>query len=222
MPSIVGTRRYSTAAWGRRTIVGLTTVLIGLAAAGCGLIGGTGPTGPAPTPTLLRPSATAAPLDAIFAEMPATFTFSSGAGGWATTVTINPDGSFTGHYLDSNMGETGPGYPNGSAEESIFTGSFSVTGQVSVDEYDLALTNLTVQGTVGQTRIDGGVQYTTADPYGFDQAGAFKLYLPGRSTADLPEQFLNWVGMPNSWTSTPATLPFWGLYNVGGEEGFWG
>ena len=41
------------------------------------------------------------------------FCFSSGVGGWFTVLYIHEDGSFDGHYQDSNMGVTGEGYPNG-------------------------------------------------------------------------------------------------------------
>ena len=41
-------------------------------------------------------------------------TFASGAGGWSTELTLNPDGSFNGNYHDSEMGDTGEDYPNGS------------------------------------------------------------------------------------------------------------
>ena len=45
----------------------------------------------------------------------AEFFFRSGAGAWRTIITLNRDGTFTGSYLDSEMGESGEGYPHGSA-----------------------------------------------------------------------------------------------------------
>ena len=41
------------------------------------------------------------------------FWFGSGVGAWCTTLQIQPDGSFEGQYHDSDMGDTGDGYPNG-------------------------------------------------------------------------------------------------------------
>ena len=41
------------------------------------------------------------------------FYFSSGAGGWATVMTIDADGTFSGNFHDSDMGTTGEGYPYG-------------------------------------------------------------------------------------------------------------
>jgi hypothetical protein len=157
----------------------------------------------------------------IFAEMPKEMCFASGAGGWATCITMSADGSFTGRYYDSDMGDTGPGYPNGTRSEVSFTGRFEVVGRVSDLEYTLKLADLKTQGTPGEERIIDGVKVTTArGVYGFDDADEFALYLPGRKTADLPEEFLDWVSSPQGWTSIPATLPVWGLYNIGGKEGF--
>ena len=38
-----------------------------------------------------------------------TFYFSSGAGAWGTEMDISADGSFTGNFHDSEMGDTGEG-----------------------------------------------------------------------------------------------------------------
>ena len=44
---------------------------------------------------------------------PMTYIFTSGVGAWETELTLYADGTFTGQFHDSNMGETGYGYPNG-------------------------------------------------------------------------------------------------------------
>ena len=41
------------------------------------------------------------------------FEFSSGVGAWSTELTMLEDGTFWGNFHDSEMGETGEGYPNG-------------------------------------------------------------------------------------------------------------
>lgn len=50
------------------------------------------------------------------------FVFSSGVGAWQTMLNINEDGSFKGYYSDSDMGDTGEGYPNGIIYLSVFEG----------------------------------------------------------------------------------------------------
>ena len=69
----------------------------------------------------------------VFEKIPQEFVFTSGAGGWETVITINSDGTFTGEYKDSEMGDTGENYPNGTMSICNFKGKF--TSPKQVDEY---------------------------------------------------------------------------------------
>ena len=73
-----------------------------------------------------------------------TFYFCSGAGGWDTHIVIEEDGSFTGDYHDTNMGETGDGYPHGTTYKCIFSGKFTVTEQKDDRTFVMKLDYLTV------------------------------------------------------------------------------
>ena len=115
------------------------------------------------------------------------FNFASGAGGWWTTVTIAADGTFSGHYQDSDMGDTGSGYPNGTRYVCDFSGRFSALKKVSDYEYSMQCVSLTTKGTKGAVQIVDGVKVINSDPYGFDKAGKFLLYLPGRGVQGLPK-----------------------------------
>ena len=64
---------------------------------------------------------------------PLEFYFSSGAGGWGTSLTLQADGSFTGSFHDSEMGDASADYPNGTVYICNFEGKFSTP--VQVDEY---------------------------------------------------------------------------------------
>ena len=156
----------------------------------------------------------------IFKKLTKKFWFTMGVGAWATELQIKSDGSFAGHYWDDDMGVTGPGYPNGTRHESYFSGKFTSVKQISQYEYTMKVGNLKVKGTVGQEKIVDGVNVITDTPYGLDDARDIILYLPGRSTADLPQAYLEWIVPPNAWDSVPARLPFYGLYNAGGEQGW--
>ena len=46
----------------------------------------------------------------VFGLFAGDYAFASGVGGWGTTMTINPDGTFVGQFYDSTMGESGDGY----------------------------------------------------------------------------------------------------------------
>lgn len=162
------------------------------------------------TLTIDTPSASGT---SIFAQLPETFRFASGVGGWWTEIHIGADGTFTGYYFDGDIDVV---------YESHFSGTFTVASQVSEYEYSLQLADLQTEGTVGEERIENGQRYITADPYGFDDASAFSLYLPGRATDDLPQPFLQWiVGGVFPTGRISSTLPCWGLYNIDGQKGFY-
>ena len=145
------------------------------------------------------------------------FEFSSGAGAWRTEVQIFPDGTFSGYFSDSDMGEVGDGYPDGIVYECIFSGKFSAPEKTGEYEYTMQCVSLTQEGTAGAEKIIDGIKYITSEPYGFDFADEFRLYLPGKSLSDLPEAFLDWVRYSVEGSDK---LTFYGLYNVGGEMGF--
>lgn len=152
------------------------------------------------------------------------FVFLGGAGAWQTEVTISSDGSFKGYYSDSDMGDIGSDYPNGTQYVCYFSGKFSQLKKISDFEYSMECDSLSQEGTVNEETIgDDGIRYITSKPYGFDDAGEFRLYLPGMKINDLPEGFMEWVSVPRETNpESGGRLPFFGLYNVGGKEGFSG
>ena len=77
--------------------------------------------------------------------------------------------------------------------------------------------SLKSQGKDGEEKIIDGVRVITSTPYGFDDASDFFLYLPGKKTSELSEDFLSWG---TSWSVKDGVLETYGLYNVGGKEGF--
>ena len=157
----------------------------------------------------------------IFESMPSDFTFSSGAGGWATQFALEDDGSFTGQYYDSDMGDIGTEYPKGTVYISKFTGKFTTPTQINDYTYSMQLENLQTEGTTGEEYYENGQRFIYSDPYGFDNADEFLIYTPGAPMTELPEGFKNWlIAFMNP--NEEQTLPCYGIYNVGGEEGFVG
>ena len=118
--------------------------------------------------------------EAIFDQMPKDFVFTSGAGGWATQLTIHPDGIFDGTYYDSNLGDTGPGYPNGTVYYCVFKGSWKDVTQTNPWEYRMYLESLSYTAPSGVTTIQNGTRYIAAEvpPYGLNNPKEFRLYLP--------------------------------------------
>ena len=80
------------------------------------------------------------------------FYFASGAGGWATELEIEEDGTFSGEYFDSDMGDRGTDYPNGTRYECEFEGSFQAPEKIDEYSYRLKLENLSYEKKPGTDR----------------------------------------------------------------------
>lgn len=155
----------------------------------------------------------------IFSLLPSEFVFSSGAGGWATEITLKDDGTFNGQYHDSDMGDSGTGYSNGTVYICDFSGKFTMPKKINEYIYSMNLESLDVEGTSGTVYYENDIRYIVSDPYGFDNADEFMIYLPGIAMGDLPEGFVNWL-LAFINVQTTEILPCYGIYNVGGEKGF--
>lgn len=157
----------------------------------------------------------------IFSLLPSEFVFSSGAGGWATEITLNDDGTFKGQYYDSDMGDTGTGYSNGTVYICDFSGKFTMQKKINEYIYSMNLESLDVEGTSGTVYYENDIRYIVSDPYGFDNADEFLIYLPGCPLEETSEEFLSWSFINTQIRNTIPTGVY-GIYNVGGMEGFMG
>lgn len=147
------------------------------------------------------------------------FQFSSGAGAWRTIVNIRRDGSFFGEYSDSNMGETGEGYPHGTVYCSDFTGRFSQPVMIDDYTYSMTLEEIRYRCQPDTEEIRDGILYHSTEAYGLSGSNEFLIYLPGTPIELLPEPFFLWSGL--IWTKEEETeLPFYGLYAPETENGF--
>lgn len=150
-----------------------------------------------------------------------TFYFASGAGAWNTELFINSDGTFQGNYHDSDMGDTGEGYPGGTLYYCDFTGSFRGLAKINEFTYKTELDSLNFNEEHGKKEIKDDILYVYSTAYGLDNGKEFYLYLPGAKLSDLPDAYLNWVGYTHELENNPdATLPFYGLFNINTEDGF--
>lgn len=147
------------------------------------------------------------------------FLFASGVGGWCTTLTIQPNGSFTGQYHDSDMGAYEDGHPNGVLYLCDFSGTFTEPVAVNQYTYQFRIESIQYHREPGEEEIVDGVKYVYSEPYGLDQAEEIYLYLPDAPVAELPQEYLEWVHL-NPSDETNAALGYYGLYNVAAEDGF--
>lgn len=150
------------------------------------------------------------------------FWFSSGAGGWGTVVTINPDGSFQGHFGDSDMGDTGPGYPGGTYYTCDFTGKFGALERV--DEYSFKTKVLELNyDNVSREEIIDEILYIYSEPYGMDDVDDMYFYLPGAPVDSLDPELKEWIYWSlYDWESSTMAeeLNFIAMYNKNGKEGY--
>ena len=161
--------------------------------------------------------------DSVFAEIDGLkFCFYSGAGAWSTILDIAADGSFAGVFHDSEMGETGDKYPNGSQYICTFEGRFSETEKLDEYSYKLKLEDISYEKRPGVIWIEDGVRMIASEAYGLmpEEPGTiptpdeYMLCLPGTPTADLPDGLISGLCMEMGLTDTPETLPCYVLYNV--------
>ncbi len=155
-----------------------------------------------------------------FADLKGTqFIFASGAGGWSANMTVERDGSFRGVYQDSNMGDAGDTYPNGTVYQCSFQGRFSEPERVNDYTYKMQIAKITYENEVNSEEVIDGVRYCYSEAYGLDGAEDMLIYVPGAPLAKLPEEFRNWAGF-SVIDSSETELPFYGLYNETQECGF--
>jgi len=149
------------------------------------------------------------------------FHFESGAGGWRTEMRIKEDGSFSGSYSDFNMGEFEEEYPRGTCYKCNFAGIFSEPVKVNGYTYSMKIKEISYANEPDTKEIVDEQLHCYTTPYGLDGAEDILIYLPGAPIADLPEEYINWV---RTWMEEPETqnLPFYGLYNVKEQNGFFG
>lgn len=122
------------------------------------------------------------------------YVFSAGVGAWSTQLNINDDFTFSGMYHDSELGLTGEKNPNGTVIICEFTGKFSTPVKIDDYTYKLTVESISLKNEDGYVYYDNGIEYECiGEPYGFDGCRDFYLYIKGKQTNDLSEDFLAWI-----------------------------
>lgn len=137
------------------------------------------------TTTTAKPAAQPTILDTLVGK---NFFFSSGSGGWSTTLSIGPNSTFSGVYHDSNMGVTGPGYPGGTVSYSKFSGQFKEVHQLNPNLYEMYIENLQYENPVGGSEIKENRKYEYSEAYGISKNHRMAIYLPGTPISSMPEE----------------------------------
>ena len=133
------------------------------------------------------------------------FEFSSGAGGWWEEFTIEKDGYFTGHYHDSDMGDTGEDYENGTVYSSSYRGHFTDLTKINDYTYTMKLSDITYKEPADTTDIIEGVRYIYTTSYCLEGADTFYVYLPGTPLSEFSEEVVSWLQFANE-SETELTM----------------
>lgn len=157
----------------------------------------------------------------IFNILPSEFYFASGVGAWSTEIKLNNDGTFKGQYHDSESGASETGYSDGTVYICNFSGKFTMPKKINEYIYSMNLESLNVEGTPGTVYYENDIRYIVSEPYGFDNADEFLIYLPGCPLEETYEEFLSWSFINTQIRNTIPTGVY-GIYNVGGGKGFIG
>ncbi len=191
-------------------------------------------------PESLTPAQTAVPMDDagsnsytelptdsdgldFFAQIPHSYYFGSGAGGWNTIIDITDDGTFTGNYHDWSA--MGPDGIMGYQVECNFYGQFGNVAKIADHIYTMEVIDFHIEGTEGERYLDsqGTTHETTLTPHGFNDASLIYVYCPGVMISDVNDKFISWYS-PNGWQDLynmeSKTLSKYALYNYYGECGF--
>ena len=153
--------------------------------------------------------------------LPLELLYSSGAGAWGTALTLERDGSFTGEYHDSEMGEQGEGYPHGTVYISSFSGRFSDIEQLDGSTWSMTLASLTFDGEVGSEYIEDEIRCVVSAPAGLTEGETYILRAPETLLEGLSGSLLSW--WPDNWQREKLgldTLGRWCLEYVSDGSGF--
>ena len=133
------------------------------------------------------------PMELLLPDaFPKTLYFCSGVGAWSTSITLERDGTFTGMYLDTDIGSCGEGYPNGTRYICTFSGRFESIEPVDPYCFVMTLAELASDYEEGKEWIEDGVRMVSSVPYGMEEGTEFHLYRPETPIAGLSEQLLEW------------------------------
>lgn len=147
------------------------------------------------------------------------WSFCSGAGGWSTDMKIMADGSFSGEYHDSEMGDSADAYPDGTVYFCSFSGQMSLAEQVDEKTWKIRVDKL--EEKPAEESIADGIRYIPAEAYGLSEGDVMLLYSPGTPVSIFSEDMLLWTHVMEE-EETPTELTNWFLCSEKNGTGFTG
>lgn len=153
-----------------------------------------------------------------------TYSLTSGAGAWGTSIELHEDGTFEGAYHDSEMGMTGEGYPYGTVYYCTFSGKFVLVKEVGYNTYSVELQDLKLEDEEGKEEIEDGIKFVAAGPFGLEHSNSFIFMGKGADGRNLSDTMRMWLLMPLWMTeeelASEEGLPKSIMINSNSEETF--
>lgn len=146
------------------------------------------------------------------------WSYCSGAGAWSSDLIIQPDGSFVCDYHDSDMGDSGDAYPNGTLYFATFRGRMSLAGQTNENSWSIRVDEL--RKDPGEERILDGIRYVPADSCGLSEGDIMTLYAPGTPAGALSDDMQLWAHI--MYQENRDALENWFLCSEANDSGFVG
>lgn len=147
--------------------------------------------------------------------------FSSGVGAWSTELRILADGSFTGAFHDSEMGESADDYPYGTIYGCSFSGQMAFVEEIDENTCRMLVEKLTMDEGQVPEAIEEGIRFVTVEPYGISEGDEMLLYRPGTPVSVLSEDMQFWAHVLDGETSS-TELDTWFLSSEKNDSGFVG
>ena len=145
---------------------------------------------------------------------PFTFVFSSGAGAWSTTLTIQEDGSFSGQYSDSDAGSYSDAYPNGTQYLCDFTGQLSQPVIVNENTFSVKVEEMKFANQPGTEEIMNDVRVLYSECNGLAEGDELFIAVPGTPLEDIDAEYRSWLGFYDLSSLDEITLlPYFALLN---------
>ena len=120
------------------------------------------------------------------------YSFYSGVGGWSDDFYIEKDGSFHGSYHDSDMGDSGDGYPDGTRYYCEYEGHFENIQKVDEFTYKMHMKDINIINNDDEYIADG-VKYIPVTPYALNNANEIEIYMPGKPVSEIDDEIKTWI-----------------------------
>ncbi len=148
-----------------------------------------------------------------FADLPESFYFSSGVGGWGTSLFVSADGSFEGVYSDNDYR---------TVHFNTYYGKFGPMQRINDYSYTLKIENLVSDNDLDKLGYyNEEAEYIPKDkPYGLENAKEMILYVPGTPVSTLSEECRGWAHLSAELTEIPSGV--YVLYNQSEKYAFVG